>query len=412
MKLSYYHKALIVAAVGIFFTNASQYLYYQHGIPNLGSPKNWVLAFCLLSLPVLVRQLTEGNVLKSPVLMWCLGYVGLSALWFFQSSQSDMTWQDVRWRFLATISVLMFLMVLWGPGAVRFARRALVGAVLLGVAVNIYELFAPMTFSTVMGRSAGLYENPNLAGEALVVGMILSVTALQRRYQVPFILLTGVGVFLTLSRAGIGAWLIAVAGIAMVERFRPKDFLLSGFVGFLLIVLFLIPRWDQLLTTWDRSGAMSGDVVERLTWFTDPFGVPDGSSWERTYVARRAWDQIADHPFWGSGTGSSLEAYIAPHNQYLSLMLDHGLIGALILPLLILAVTWGARGDIGRVALVFGFAVLVLSLFSDAILYREASLLLFSLMAAMAGASGDRVNAKTAPVETKEAVTVQTLVRV
>jgi hypothetical protein len=402
MKLTYYHKTLIVAAVGIFFTNLSQYLYYNHEILAIATPKLWVMGFCVLSLPVLLKHTTAAQALKSPVLLWCFGYAVLTILSFLSSSQSELAWQEIRWRFLAIILVLMLLMLLWEPGAVRLARRTLVGAVLFGVALNIYELFVPMSFSTTLGRSAGLYENPNLAGEALVVGMILSVTVLERRYQVPFILLAGIGVFVTLSRASIVAWLIAVTGIVLVEKLRPKDLLVSAFVGLLLVALFLLPRWDQLLTTWERSGVMGGDTVERLVWFTDPLGVSDRSGWERKYVAKRSWEKIEEHPFLGSGTGSYHDMIGMPHNQYLSFMLDHGVIGVMILPLLILAATWGARGQSRGVALVFGCAVLVLSLFTHAILYREQSLILFSLMAAMAGTSRDRQSQRTVAMEMRK----------
>ncbi len=47
------------------------------------------------------------------------------------------------------------LIVVWAS-ATRLARKTLVGTVLFGAGLNIYELFAPMTFSRVIGRSAGL----------------------------------------------------------------------------------------------------------------------------------------------------------------------------------------------------------------------------------------------------------------
>ena len=38
----------------------------------------------------------------------------------------------------------------------RLAQKWIAGAVLLATALNIYELFNPMTFSTIPGRSSGL----------------------------------------------------------------------------------------------------------------------------------------------------------------------------------------------------------------------------------------------------------------
>jgi hypothetical protein len=384
MRLNYYHKALIVAAVAIFYTNVPLYLYQHYGMMQTVTPKHWVLLFCLFSLPVLIGQGATWSALKSPVALWCYAYACLTVLWFFQSSQSDLAWQEVRWRYLAVIEILAFVMIFGRPGATRLAGKTLVVAVLTGVTLNIYEVFAPLSFSYVIGRSAGLYQNPNMAGEALVLGMILSVTILGPVYRGPFILLTGIGTLATLSRAAILTWVIAVAGLILLGGLRLKDFLVSGAVGLLLVVLVLFPRWDQLLTTWASTGIVNVNVQERLEWITDPFGVSDQSGWERKYLAQRAWDKIAERPFLGRGTGSSYEAGIPPHNQYLSFMLDHGLLGVMIVPLLILAMTWGARGEGRRVAIVFGCAILVLSFFTHNVFNFSYSLILFSLMAAMA----------------------------
>ena len=410
MKPNYYHNALIVSAVAIFSTNVPQYVYEHYEMFQSVTPKHWVLLFCLLSLPVLVIRMTAWNALKSPVTIWCLGYAGLTVLWFFLSSQSETAWQEVRWRFLTIIEILVFLMIFWEPHATKLARKMLVLAVLIGVVVDIYEVFAPLSFSKVIGRSAGLYENPNMAGEALVLGMILSVTVLVPRYRGPFILLTGIGILSTLSRAAVLMWVIAAAGLILTGGLRLKDLLVSGAVGLLLVVLVLFPRWDQLLTTWESTGVANVNVQERLEWFTDPFGVSDQSSWERKYLAKRAWDKIAERPFIGRGTGSSYETGIPPHNQYLSFMLDHGLIGVMIVPLLILAVTWGARGDGRRVAIIFGCGILMLSLFTHSILNTSYSLILLPLMAAMAGASGHREIKRTIAMESRDGGTAEVLV--
>ena len=408
MKLNYYHKALIVAAVGIFYTNVPRYVYNSHAW-TLEEPKHWVLLFCLLTLPVLVIRMTGWNRLKSPVTIWCFGYAWLSILWFLPFSQSEIAWQELRWRFLTIIEILTFLMIFREPAATKLARKTLVAAVLVGVALNIYELFAPMSFSQTMGRSAGLYQNPTMAGEALVLGMIFSVTVLAPRYRGPFILLTGIGILTTFSRSAIPAWVVAVAGLIFVGRLSLKDFLVSGALGLLLVVMILLPRWDQLLTTGERSGTLNANVKERLEWFTDPIGVSDYSSWERQYLAKQAWEKIAQRPLLGSGTGSSYEAAIPPHNQYLSFMLDHGLIGVMILPLLILAATWGARGETRGVAIVFSCVIMMLALSTHTIFITGYSLIVLSLMAAMAAKTDPYEIKKTMAVETRQDGTAQLL---
>ena len=219
---------------------------------------------------------------------------------------------------------------------------------------------------------------------SLVLGMILTFTVLSSQYRAPFILLTGIGVFLTFSRSAILAWLIAVTGSLLMGKLRVKDFLLSLSISLLLVVLVLLPRWDEFLTTLERDGAMNKNVQERMAWLMDPTGVSDYSSWERKLIAKRAWDKTADHPLLGNGMGSSYETIQGTHNQYLSFMQDHGLIGAAILPLLIVAVTWGARGESKRVAVLFGGTFLLLGFFSHNIMNEPHALLLLGLLAAMA----------------------------
>ena len=303
MKSNYYHSALIMATVTIFYTNVPGYLYNHYGWTTLSEPKHWVLLFCLFSLPLLMkRHVITGNVLKSPVTIWCFGYAVVAVVWFFLSSQSEMAWQETRNRFLAILAILTFLMIFQGPGATKLARQTLLAAVLFGVALNIYEVFAPLSFSRVIGRSAGLYESPNMAGEALVLGMILSVTVLAPRYRAAFILLTGIGVVLTFSRAGILTWLIAAIGLILIRGISLQKLLLTSSVVFVLAVLVVVPRWNDLLTTWERTGVLNLNVQERMEWFMDPAVVSDQSSWERKYVAKRAWDKISEHPVLRSGT--------------------------------------------------------------------------------------------------------------
>ena len=389
--MTYYRHLLAIAAVAIFFTSVHRY----PPVYDLVLPVVWVQFLCVLSLPLLFNRKARANALRSPVTLWCFGYVLVTILWFFHSSQSDISWQEVRWRLLTITTLISFVLIFADSGVVRLARQTLVIAVLFGVALNIYELFGPLPFNEVPGRSAGLYLNPNQAGEALVMGMILSTTVLPVWFRIPFILLAGIGIFTTVSRGSIIVWLIAVSAFMLMRMARVKDLLLSVFLSLLLVAVVVLPRLDELLTTLERTGVSNKNVLERLNWFTDPTGISDNSSWVRKYLAKQAWEKIEDNPFIGSGTGSSREVVIGAHNQYLAFMQDHGLLGAAILPLFILAATWGARGEIRGLAITFGCAVFLLSFFSHTILNDEYSLVSFALMAAMVSTSRESEIAKT-----------------
>ena len=81
-----------------------------------------------------------------------------------------------------------------------------------------------------------------------------------------------------------------------------------------------------------ETGVLNKNVMERLEWVADPFGISDKSGLERKDLARHAWDKIAERPFLEAGPELLMRLVIFPHNQYLSFMLDHGLIGMTIFP--------------------------------------------------------------------------------
>lgn len=394
-----YRMTLAVLAMFVFFTNLPLYLYDELGLVFFEAPKHWWLGFAALAAPAIFWRAPSRTVFSSPLLLWCVLYVWVAAVGFFLSSQSDMAWQEVRWR-LQGASVLIVLLFLFSHSRVlTVARQALAGAVLVGVAVNGFELlYWPLSHEYVGGRSAGLYINANTAAECLVLGMILSVGSLWPVLRVPFLILTGVGVVLTVSRAGILAWGLAVAGLVVGRQVHTKELVTAGCLGVILAIVLVLPRLDAVLTLLDQKGFFNTNVSERMEWFLDPGRVEDYSSWERRMLAAAAWDKISAKPIVGHGTGSYLEDRIPPHNQYLAFMIDHGLLGAALFPLLVLAVIWRTPRDHWTAAMTFAGAVLLFGFASHNIVYRENSLLLFSLMAAMAVTPAQEVRRLAPPI--------------
>lgn len=387
---SIYRNALIVIAVGVFFGNLHEYLHWAY---ETGVPWHWVLAFIIMALPLLARQVIASDILQLPIAAWCAGYAWVTIVWFIMGSQSEMSWQEVRWRILAILQILCFLALFLDAKAIRFAQRALVVAVHVGVVINVYELFVPMSFSNVSGRSAGLYVNPNTSAEALVLGMILGVTALPVWYRGGFILLAGIGVFATYSRAGLIGWLIAVAGLMLGRFIGVPQLVRTGLITLFLVGVALLPKTDQILTALEGAGSLNPDTRERLAWLTDPLGVEDASSLGRKAIAQQAWERVGEHPLFGEGTGEVHTGLdIPPHNQFLSHMIDHGVVGAMLIPCLLLALLWRAQGVRRSVVLIFCCAVLWFSFFTHTFLNNAHSLLLLALVAAFAAISARRID--------------------
>lgn len=384
--MTFYRNALVVLFTAIFFIDVPDYM--SRLMPEL-APIGWVIGLYLVSVPVLVKTLWESDILRSPVVIWCFGFLWLSVAWFFLSSQSDNVWQVLRWHVYTILLILGFLILIWDSNAVRFARYAVAAGVLFGVAINIYELFVPMAFSLFAGRSAGLYGDPNISGEALLLGMIVSLTLVPAWCRGAFILAAGIGICLTVSRANILAWIIVSCTLILLHKVHMKKVLMTVMLGLVLVVVVLLPMGGQLLDVLQMAGTINRDVLLRLEWFTNPTGVSDDSSVERKLLAEQAWDKVAERPLLGGGTGASYVGggSMGTHNQYLALMQDHGLLGALIVPLLILAVAWKARGETKQLAMIFGGVVIWQSFFSHNILDLPPRLMLFALMTAFSWSS-------------------------
>lgn len=408
--LAHYHRALTVFGTALFFSNLPLYLYEAIGFTTLNAPKDYWILYALLSAPILASRLKNWLQPKNALVLWCAGYIVISILWFLVSSQGEIPWQELRYRFQSVFILCVFFCIYSGSDQIRWARFALAGVVLFAVTINVYEFFVPNSFSNVIGRAAGLYISPNIAGECLVLGMVMSVTALPRPLRLPFMVLTGIGLFATFSRGAIFTWVISVAAFLLVREVRIKDLIVGAALGSCLVVLVLLPQLDALLSALDNAQTINANVLERLAWFTDPFGVEDHSSWERRYIADRAWEKIEDAPVIGHGTGSYHESVIAPHNQYLAFMLDHGILGLLIYPSLLLAIIWNGRGETKYVGMIYAVGLLIFGLFSHGLVFEPAHLLLYSLMAAMGMASREEAERSSLPVERKDRTTSTALV--
>jgi hypothetical protein len=374
-----YPKLLAVISVGIFYSGIPNYVYIRHG---LLVPLQWLIGFGVLALPLIVRQIFTSNVFKSPVVAWCFLYTWITIIWFIPSSQSEVAWQEVRWRVLTVLELVMFLTLLAHPDTNKQVRITLVAVVLLGVALNIYELFFPLSFSSIIGRSAGFYMNPTTSALALVGGMIFAVTVLPAWFRGTFILLVGLGVAVTFSRGGIMAWCVATVGFLLARKIQVKEILLGVCFTSLLAGALILPRWGELLRILDNAGVTNSKVEERLLWLTDPSDAQDASSEARAYVTERLWGKWAEDPFLGSGTGSAFGAFeIPPHNQYLVFMVDHGFIGSLVFPLLILSVIYRNRGKFDMFSMLFGCTQALAGLVSHTLVNEPQTLLLFALAA-------------------------------
>ncbi len=199
--------------------------------------------------------------------------------------------------------------------------------VAVGMTLNLYELFvAPNTWSTAPGRSAGLYINPNISSGALVGYGTLFLSGRQGKLRSADLLMMAMvilGVFTTFSRTGILAGLVLVGAAVLVRAQGDRMWRLiipgvAAGVGGIVFVGYVLASLD-----------LSPDALLRIDSLVSSGGVGDYQD-QRGYAAQRALDLVANDPLFGVGVGTVAEMEEGPHNQFVAVLVDFGVVGLVV----------------------------------------------------------------------------------
>lgn len=358
--------ALAAGGVLLFYTSVDLYAYQAWSTP---SPLIWTFFFVAVGLASAVseqRRVTE--VARTPLAMWLLVFFLVTTLWAVFAPNVPTVQQALadRYRSIALLVALMLLLA--EPAAHRGALLALAAGVAAGASLNVAESFG-LQFAEnparVAGRAAGLYVNPNGSGLALTLGLAAIVPRLSGRWHVPFLLLGLAGVTLTFSRSSmlVYAALLAVLLVARVVRIGPVT------AAALVVAMALGCFGDALWRTYETSGVLNQNTQARLRLEVSDSG--------RLEVAQRAWRLWLDSPLLGQGIGATADwdAGAQPHNEYLTLGAEHGVVGLALFPALVTALAIG-----GRAVIPFCSVLLLAGIFSHGLLTERPMLLLLALV--------------------------------
>jgi O-antigen ligase len=276
--------------------------------------------------------------------------------------------------------VLIAFYSLFSTGkACLVARRAVLFATLTSMCLNFYEFFFPGAFSGVPGRSAGLFLNPNTSGTAMTFGMILSRHLVPVRFRLLYELGIGVAVLSTFSRGAILCWTLAfllgrLANFGDPGQARNLIFLAAG-VG---LLYWFTPLGTEINHRIDAESGTSGLAYSRLT-----FSDSDESLYDSRFsVASAAWESFQQHPLFGTGTGTASFQYgeiaLGPHNMFLSLMVQFGATGLLLITSLFVILIVNVLHR--RLAIEFTLVLALAAFFSHTLLLQWHYALLIALV--------------------------------
>jgi O-antigen ligase len=318
-------------------------------------------------------------------MIWCAAFLLIALVWYFPSKQDGTAYQEVQTRILTVIFLVFSLFLFSDPKQQRVARVAIVFATLVGVGINIYELFNPMTFSRVLGRSAGLFRDSNQSGGALLLGLILGYQMVPSRLRGLFIFAVGLGVFTTFSRSAMLGWILIVLYFAARNGFGFRQFRNAVLLTAVVLGFLYSPLWTDLQTSFEQKGLVNLDTLQRISFFQSG-STGDESADERKLLAEAGWRMVRERPYFGYGTGAFR---VIPgfdqstHNIYIAMAIDHGVFGLLLMPSLVLAAVWGAPRQLLDITGPWTMFMLMWGFFSHNELEERHILLSAALVSAM-----------------------------
>lgn len=199
--------------------------------------------------------------------------------------------------------------------------------VLIGTCLNLYELLIENNrWSIAPGRSAGFFVNPNISSEAIIGYSLLYIGWKIKKSSFNdyiFMLIATVGVITTFSRAGI---------LAIISLFILSLYLKGDKKEITRILLALIVLFFGLILTSSflfESVELSEDAIVRLNSLIEMGGVGDYQE-SRGDVAKFALALALNDPLTGLGVRTIYEMPEGPHNMFVAMMVDYGLLGTAI----------------------------------------------------------------------------------
>lgn len=348
----------------LYFSNA--HLFFFDALLTAFRPLYWYLVTIGLGAVLLALRRRPHSPSMAPLrlIVWATVFTLMAATSFIFLSPADANALEVFYKSLEAMALLVtFALIFRDDRVARVSTYAVLLVVTFSVIVNYAEFLHlvgnGVRLSFVTGRAAGLYENPNISGQQLVFGMVLSVFVVPRRLRWLYCLFVASGVILTFSRGAILLWIIAVIGLAWRSVFvLPRKLSVSVLTlgAAILGVALAAGEWVGGFEAAGLERYLNSNTAARIGGsFLDQ---TDYSRETRMLVAQQGFEMFLEKPMfgWGIGATSDSSSAISPHNMYLRLGIEYGFFGMLMLATL-MSILWNAGNErSGIFAVLYGVA--------------------------------------------------------
>lgn len=314
---------------------------YAYTLDKSLLPKYFYMLFIALLAPTLLLRLPRFIAyLCSPFALWMAALLLLDAAHLmFGAGEGARNASLVAFRMQAGAMVILlgFVFSLQRPGCCQ--NMFVLLAVLLPCAVIADFLYPGLLYpldtpGAVLGRAAGTFINPTIAGEALLLCFLLACPALPRQARTPLFLLVGIGVLLTFTRAAMLAWLMLWLYLTARRRLSGLG---TGLALAALVLPLLMGGLESYLGSRKDFGAALENIHARLSFFSTKSRLDDDSAREREQVLRAGLELFLENPVAGAGAGATDSGQtrtwphpVSTHNQLVSLAAEYGIAGIAI----------------------------------------------------------------------------------
>jgi len=347
------------------FLNLFKYYAYYSAVPTYIFQ---IFIFFIVTIYYLVKN---KQIMYSKLLfLWIIYFFIISTIYYVITGFGGLV-EYKRYVPIVTLVVIFFnfsLMYALDDDDLSKTRRIIFFSMLIAVILLVYDFVFPGSFVIdnkdvfISGRALATYNNQNIVGAVLILGLILSIDILDRKYRMYYIMYIFIGIAVTFSRSNLIIFFI-ILFIFAIQKKISRVSLLN-----LYIVLFGILLWlgfGGLEWIGDQFNIeISSDLLNRVNFFIDRKDADTSDMNERKMVLHAALNMFQDHPIFGNGfasTSSELWAYrVGPHNTFARTWAEYGLFGVLIIPLFLLSATYQiffsidkAKRDLGILFIVY-----------------------------------------------------------
>lgn len=270
------------------------------------------------------RLLTRSSLMIMAAIVGYL-FILLVSLLFLDESALPLAINRFFWAMVA-LSAIVLLSNLRSPRTFLLIVRSIIlfsAVILLTEFLSGFSL--PVSMTTVVGRAAGLFENPNITAVFLTFALPV-VTIGQRPLQRLFWYgLTLTCVFLTFSRGGLALCGLAILLVEVFPLHGGGAASMRRLLIGVLIVAIAVPAYVVVSTfiVSNFGSELDANTIARARL------EGDSSSDVRMYVLQLAWQEFSASPIWGHGTGAGdrWQADVSVHNQFGLIAMEYGVIG-------------------------------------------------------------------------------------